>query len=171
MKKHEADIIPEVGVVSISSSRFKKFGKRDSIDGIDDESGMIIIDGIRKWGYIFSGYRLVSDDEDMIIGAIKNISADVIVTTGGTGLTPRDVTVEAVKKIVNKEIEGFGDIFRFLSYMQIGGSAMLSRAFSGVVDDKVVFCLPGSRKAVKLAVEKIIMPNLVHVVSHAKGLK
>ncbi len=171
MKKHEASITPEVGVVSISSSRFRKFGPRDSIEGVDDESGRIIMDGIERWGYILSGYRLVSDDEEMIISAVKELEGDAIISTGGTGLTPRDVTVEAVKKIVDKEIEGFGEIFRFLSYMQVGGSAMLSRAFAGVADGKVIFCLPGSKKAVKLAVEKIIMPNLVHVISHARGLR
>ena len=171
MKHHEAEITPRVGVVSISTSRYEKYGYRDSIDGVEDESGKIIIEGIKRWRYEFSGYRLVSDSEEMILKAISNLKCDAVITTGGTGLNPRDVTVEALKKVVQKEMEGFGEIFRWLSFREIGGSAILSRAFAGVWDGKIIFCLPGSRKAVKLAVEKIIMPNLIHVISHVKGLR
>jgi len=108
----------------------------------------------------------------MIICAVLDMinRVDVVITTGGTGISPKDVTIEAVKSIVDKELEGFGEIFRYLSYKEIGESAIITRAFAGVLNGRVIFCLPGSSKAVELGV-KIIKPVLRHVVSHARGLR
>ena len=106
----------------------------------------------------------------MILKAVLEMEADVVILTGGTGLNPRDVTVEALEGIFDKKIEGFGEVFRYESLKEIGYNAILSRATAGVVNGKVVFALPGSKKAVELGV-KIIKDVLKHVVTHAKGLK
>jgi molybdenum cofactor biosynthesis protein B len=108
----------------------------------------------------------------MITRAVKEQvnDVDVVITTGGTGLAPRDVTIEAVQKLLIKEIPGFGELFRFVSYEKIGSSAMLTRASSGIIDNTVIFCLPGSPNAVKLAMEALILPELQHVLLHVSEL-
>lgn len=83
---------------------------------------------------------------------------------GGTGFTKRDVTVEAVKELLDKEMVGFGELFRYLSYKEIGSASMLSRALAGSIGQKVIFCMPGSTNAVRLAMEKLILPELRHLV-------
>jgi molybdenum cofactor biosynthesis protein B len=93
-------------------------------------------------------------------------AVDVVITTGGTGLAPRDVTIEAVQPLFQKELPGFGELFRLISYEQIGSSAMLTRASSGLIDNTAIFCLPGSPNAVKLAIEALILPELQHVLLH-----
>ncbi|RIP19056.1 molybdenum cofactor biosynthesis protein MoaB, partial [Staphylococcus gallinarum] len=90
---------------------------------------------------------------------------DVIITTGGTGIAQRDVTIEAVSALITKEIEGFGELFRYLSYTEdVGTRALLSRAIAGAVGDKLIFSIPGSTGAVKLALNKLIKPELNHLV-------
>ena len=90
---------------------------------------------------------------------------DVIITTGGTGIAQRDVTIEAVKPLLTKEIEGFGELFRYLSYVEdVGTRALLSRAVAGTVNNKLIFSIPGSTGAVKLALEKLIKPELNHLI-------
>ena len=167
--EHEADIDVKVGVVTVSTSRWKKYGSIRGIENIppDDISGNVIAKELNC-----VEYRLVPDDKSMIICAVLDMlnRVDVVVTTGGTGISPKDVTIEAIKSIVDKELEGFGEIFRYLSYKEIGESAIITRAFAGVLNGRVIFCLPGSSKAVELGV-KIIKPVLKHVVSHARGLR
>ena len=172
MEKHEAKINPKVGIITISTSRWEKFGDVSDIEKIDDvgdESGKIIRDMLN---FDVITYRLVPDDVKKIVDAFYEMKdkVDVVITTGGTGITPKDVTVEALEPLVEKKLDGFGEIFRMLSYEEVGTSAILSRAFAGVVDGKALFCLPGSKKAVKLAVD-LINPLIKHVVSHARGLK
>jgi molybdenum cofactor biosynthesis protein B len=96
------------------------------------------------------------------------VSADVIITTGGTGITSRDSTFEAIAQLFEKRLDGFGELFRMLSYEQIGAAAMLSRACAGTIRKTVVFTLPGSEKAVRLAMEKLILPEIGHVVRELK---
>jgi molybdenum cofactor biosynthesis protein B len=169
LHEHEADIEVSVGVVTVSTSRWKKYGDLAGIDKIpdDDESGKILAEEL---GGI--DYRLVPDDKTAIASAVLDMlnRVDVVVTTGGTGISPKDVTIEAVKPMVEKELEGFGEIFRFLSYNEIGESAVITRAFAGILNGKAVFCLPGSKNAVRLGV-RIIKPLLRHIISHARGLK
>jgi len=95
--------------------------------------------------------------------------AQVVITNGGTGLAPRDTTFEAVSGLIEREMPGFGEIFRTLSYEQIGAAAMLSRATAGIAGNCVVFCLPGSTKAVDLAMTKLIVPQLRHLVGLVEG--
>jgi molybdenum cofactor biosynthesis protein B len=89
---------------------------------------------------------------------------DAIITTGGTGISARDTTYEVVDRMLEKRLDGFGEIFRMLSYEEVGAAAVLSRAVAGAVGDKLVACLPGSRNAVRLAVEKLLVPEIAHVV-------
>ncbi|MBE7321105.1 MogA/MoaB family molybdenum cofactor biosynthesis protein [Staphylococcus capitis] len=115
-------------------------------------------------------YKIVKDDKNEITLQIKqwledNENIDVIITTGGTGISQRDVTIEAVRPLLTKEIEGFGELFRYLSYTEdVGTRALLSRAIGGTAKDKLIFALPGSTGAVKLAIEKLIKPELNHLV-------
>ncbi|MCC3755715.1 MogA/MoaB family molybdenum cofactor biosynthesis protein [Staphylococcus capitis] len=115
-------------------------------------------------------YKIVKDDKNAITLQIKqwledNENIDVIITTGGTGISQRDVTIEAVRPLLTKELEGFGELFRYLSYTEdVGTRALLSRAIGGTAKDKLIFALPGSTGAVKLAIEKLIKPELNHLV-------
>ena len=113
-------------------------------------------------------YRIVKDDKTEIQTQLREWLAtdiDVIITTGGTGIAPRDVTIESVSPLLTKEIEGFGELFRYLSYTEdVGTRALLSRAVGGTIGNKLIFCLPGSTGAVKLGMNKLILPELNHLV-------
>lgn len=113
-------------------------------------------------------YKIVKDEPQAIQTQIDKwlkSDVDVIITTGGTGISPRDITIETVRPLFTKEIEGFGELFRYLSYTEdVGTKALLSRAIAGTVKDKLIFCLPGSSGAVKLALNKLIKPELNHLV-------
>jgi len=174
VKEHEAEIRIKVGVITISTSRWKKYGNVSSLEAlesIDDPSGKLIVDTLAD-EYEVVDYRLVPDSEEKILCAVGDIldKSDVVITTGGTGITPTDITVETIEPLVDKKLDGFGEIFRMLSYKEIGNAAILSRAFAGIMGGKAIFCLPGSQKAVKLALE-IIKPTLRHIITHARGLK
>lgn len=93
--------------------------------------------------------------------------ADSIIVCGGTGITEQDITIEVAEKLLVKHIPGFGEIFRRLSYDEIGSAALLSRALAGVIDNKVLFCLPGSADAVRLAMNRLILPEISHMIKHA----
>ncbi len=163
---HEVDLKIDYGVVTISTSRFERYGFVDSPPK-DDISGRFLCDEFKA-----KVYRLIPDDVLEIRRTVLNVlkDVDVIITTGGTGLNPKDVTIEAIKPIVEKEIEGFGEIFRYLSYKEIGERAMLTRAFAGILNGKAVFCLPGSLNAVKLGA-RLIKSQIKHILTHARGLK
>jgi len=115
---------------------------------------------------------LVPDDAPAIRQAVEAMLAregiDVLVLTGGTGFSPRDRTVAAVAPLFDRPIEGFGELFRMLSYEQVGAAAMLSRATAGLVGDRAVFLLPGSPNAVALAMEKLILPEAAHLLGQAR---
>jgi len=158
----------EVAIISISSSRFMKYGSVKTPEEAEDISGRIIIDLFENAGHKLHSYTLISDERQVITRSLKEQlnAVDVVITTGGTGLAPRDVTIESVQQLFQKEIPGFGELFRFVSYEQIGSSAMLTRASSGIIDNTAIFCLPGSPNAVKLAIEALILPELQHVLLH-----
>ena len=111
---------------------------------------------------------IVRDDAARIRTELVNLLArpdvDAIITTGGTGISARDTTYEVVDRMIEKKLDGFGEIFRVLSYEEIGAAAILSRAVAGTVGTKLVACLPGSRNAVRLAVEKLLVPEVSHIV-------
>ena len=116
--------------------------------------------------------RLVADEAEALRAAVEAALAqsavDVVVVTGGTGLAPRDVTLEAVSPLFDKTIDGFGELFRRLSYDEIGPAAMLSRAAAGITRGRALFLLPGSPAAVRLAMEKLILPELAHLLAQAR---
>lgn len=150
-------------VVTVSTSR--------SLE--DDESGNALETLITNDGKDVTVRELVTDDREEIAETVENLVArddvDTIVTTGGTGLSPEDVTVEAVSPLFDKEIPGFGELFRSLSYEDIGPRALLSRSFAGVIDGVPVFCLPGSRQGASFGVESLILPTIGHVIGHSQG--
>jgi molybdenum cofactor biosynthesis protein B len=134
----------------------------------DDKSGKIIQDFVLNAGHHVGFYRVVKDDAEQIRKLIIQIATEgtchVILTNGGTGIAARDTTYEAVTSLLEKRLDGFGEVFRFLSWEDIGSGAMLSRAVAGVYKDTMIFCMPGSSGAVKLAMEKLIVPELSHLV-------
>src|SRR5438132_8419683 len=136
-----------------------------------DASGRAIADLLTAAGHQVAGRTIVKDDPDLVRGTIERqlASPDVhaIITTGGTGITSRDSTYEAVSGMLQKRLDGFGELFRMLSYEQIGSAAMMSRACAGLVAGRIVIALPGSEAAVRLAVEKLIIPELGHMVQQA----
>lgn len=113
-------------------------------------------------------YKIVKDDKEAIASQVEQWlieDIDVIITTGGTGISQRDITIESIRPMLTKELEGFGELFRYLSYTEdVGSRSFLSRAIAGTVKDKLIFTLPGSTGAVKLALEKLIKPELNHLV-------
>lgn len=134
-----------------------------------DKSGKQMIELLHANGHEVNGYEIVKDDREEIKKAIlmgaESPAIDIILTNGGTGIAKRDVTIETVKNLIDKEIPGFGELFRMLSYQEdIGSAAILSRAIAGVVADKTIFSTPGSTGAVRLAMNKLILPELGHVV-------
>ncbi len=138
----------------------------------DDVSGRALQEKVQTSGHRVAGTSLVADEAMAIRGAVQEMleepGVDVVVTTGGTGFSPRDVTLDAVLPLLEKPIEGFGELFRMLSYRQVGAAAMLSRAAAGLVRGKAVFLLPGSPKAVALAMDELILPEAAHLIGQAR---
>lgn len=133
-----------------------------------DTGGRAAADLLRAAGHDVIGRAIVRDEVDEIRGAIErqlaNPDAEAVITTGGTGISPRDHTYEVVCGLLGRRLDGFGELFRALSYEQIGASAMLSRACAGTAAGRVVFALPGSEAAVRLAMERLVVPSLGHIV-------
>ncbi len=136
-----------------------------------DSSGRTICDLLWAEGHQVTGRKIVRDEPDQVRAAIQEQLAkadvQVVITTGGTGVTSRDTTYEAISGLLDKKLDGFGELFRMLSFQDIGSAAMLSRAVGGLVKDKVILSLPGSEGAVRLAMTKLILPELGHLVREA----
>ncbi|MCY0859308.1 MAG: MogA/MoaB family molybdenum cofactor biosynthesis protein [Sulfolobaceae archaeon] len=159
-------------VITISTSRYEKMMKREPVV---DESGDAIKEMIISSGHKLVGYTLIPDDKMKILKAFIEAAeipeVDVIVSTGGTGYSTTDMTVEVVRRILDREIEGFGEVFRYVSYAQpeVKSAAYLSKASAGVLNGKVIFMLPGSPDAVKLAMRELILPEVGHLVYIVRG--
>ena len=136
-----------------------------------DASGRAIADLLTAAGHRVAGRALVKDDPTLVRAALERqlASADVqaIVVTGGTGITARDNTYEVVVALLQKRLDGFGELFRMLSYQAIGPAAMMSRACAGIASGRIVVSLPGSEGAVRLAMERLLIPELGHLVQQA----
>jgi molybdenum cofactor biosynthesis protein B len=136
-----------------------------------DTSGAAIAQLLSDAGHVVAGRTIVSDDAELVRGLVErqlaNPKVQVVITTGGTGITSRDSTYEAVETMMRKRLDGFGELFRMLSYEQIGSAAMMSRACAGVVAGRVLVALPGSEAAVRLAMERLLIPELGHLVQQA----
>ena len=145
----------------------------DTRDESTDTSGQLIKSQMASEGHHLAGYKIVKDEpveiEALLRGAIANPEVEAIVVNGGTGISPRDGTYEVIVKLLDKKLDGFGEVFRFLSYQDIGSAAIMSRAVAGSAQGKVLISLPGSRGAVGLALEKLIWPELRHMVSQLQG--
>ncbi|GAA0134245.1 molybdenum cofactor biosynthesis protein MoaB [Paenibacillus sp. YSY-4.3] len=134
----------------------------------NDDSGKLIQRLLEASGCKVVKYRIIKDDYDQIRQLLREAASDrgieAVLLSGGTGISPRDTTYEAVRSLLNKEMPGFGEIFRYLSFTEdIGSAAILSRAIAGTISNMAVFSMPGSQAAVKLAMERIIIPELGHV--------
>ncbi len=153
-----------IDVIIASTSRFQKYGQVARPEDAIDLSGQVILDKINVAGYD-SSYCLLPDGIEPIRKAIQSSSADAIVICGGTGLTHLDLTLEAVEPLFEKEIPGFGEIFRLKSLDEVGTRAILTRASAGVYRGRPIFCLPGSPNAAKLGME-LILAEIEHILNH-----
>lgn len=154
----------KIGLLTVSTSKF--FQQKEKRDELTDESGDIAEQMIKRAGHERTTRKLLNDDLWSIrlelLKAILEEKADVVLIMGGTGISERDVTIEAVKPLITKEIEGFGEIFRGITYRKIGSPALLTRAIGGTLDKgKLVFCLPGSPDGVRTALS-LLLPELPH---------
>jgi molybdenum cofactor biosynthesis protein B len=156
--KQHAPRSVRVFVVTISDSRTEE----------TDTSGRAAKELLVAAGHQVTGYRLLKDEPAEVAALLRSIAekhlADVVVTSGGTGISRRDSTFEALAGLLDKRLDGFGELFRMLSFAEIGSAAMLSRAVAGLHRGLIVFATPGSTAAVRMALEKLILPELGHLV-------
>lgn len=163
-KRHKAKAPNRVklGIISVSSTRSLT----------EDKSGHWISKRARKEGHEILFHKVVKDDAavitETVVHAIREQDPPVLLLSGGTGVTSKDVTIEALRPVFNKELTSFGPLFAQLSYEQIDSAAILSRATAGVINKTIVFCIPGSLKACKLACKFLIFPELGHLLKHVR---
>jgi molybdenum cofactor biosynthesis protein B len=158
---HGAHLHLNLGVLTSSDSR----------SAATDTSGDLIAELLAKAGHRV-GYRaVVPDDLEALRAAVKEHLAELdgVIITGGTGIGPRDVTIEALRPLLDKELDGFGELFRMLSFQEIGSAAMMSRAIAGISNRRLVVALPGSPAACRLAMERLLIPELGHIAGLLKG--
>ena len=158
-KKHAPRKV-SIGIITVSTTRAL----------VDDASGNWISEQARQEGHDVVYHQVVTDDAELIASTLRDVIQNnrpqVILMSGGTGITKKDVTIEAVTPMFAKTLTGFGPLFAKLSFDEIGSAAFLSRAAAGVVNDTVLFCMPGSLNACKLACRELIFPELGHLVKH-----
>ncbi len=160
---HEAEAPKSLalGILTLSDTRGEA----------EDRSGAQLKELLSGAGHRIDAYAVIREDPGLIEATLKDWLAkplDAIVTNGGTGLTSRDGTIEVARRLMQKELEGFGELFRFLSFQQIGPAGMLSRSTAGLASGKILVCLPGSTKAVRLAATRLLIPELPHMVREAR---
>jgi molybdenum cofactor biosynthesis protein B len=153
--RHGAHVHLKIAVCTASDTRTPE----------TDESGRLIKEMLESAGHVVTHYEVLPDSPERIRqAATENLAAvDGLIFTGGTGIAPRDSTIEALRPMLSKELEGFGELFRMLSYQEIGSAAMMSRALAGISHGKIVVALPGSPAACRLAMEKLLVPELGHM--------
>lgn len=163
-KHHHRTAAPEkvpVAIVTVSDTRTLE----------TDTGGALVAELLEQAGQPVAGRRIVKDDPAAIATVLDEAIADdgcrAVIFTGGTGVAPRDVTPDTIEPRLERVVPGFGELFRMLSYEDIGSAAILSRAVAGLRSGKVVFVIPGSRGAVRLAMEKLIVPELGHLAGEA----
>jgi molybdenum cofactor biosynthesis protein B len=170
-RKHKAEAPARLkfGIFTCSTSRYLQSKKGEEFE---DVSGDLIEKLLKNAGHQVTLRRLIPDDSVLIRQSVKRAlisrDLDAMVFCGGTGIAPSDVTIETVSPLLEKTLPGFGEIFRRLGFDEIGSAAVLSRAIGGVAKGKAVFCIPGSPDAVRLCVEKLILPETPHIVKHAR---
>jgi molybdenum cofactor biosynthesis protein B len=156
--KEQAKTQVSCGVITVSDTRTRE----------TDTSGQLILSMLERAGHRVTHYHIIKDEPDQIRPLLKTLLADAaveaVIVNGGTGVSRRDVTYDAIEGMLEKRLPGFGELFRMLSFQEIGSAALLSRATAGTSQGKAVFSLPGSRGAVQLAMEKLILPEMPHIV-------
>ena len=144
----------------------------DTRSAFDDTSGDILAERIGSAGHSLVDRHIERDDQEKLVSLlhnwIDNVDVDCVIITGGTGLTGRDITPEALDRVKTKDIPGFGELFRMLSYHELGPAAMMSRASAGTIGKVVVLSLPGSENAVRLAMTRLVVPELGHLVQQTQ---
>ena len=159
--KQKAPQTVSCAVLTISDSRTEQ----------DDDSGRLIRQKLSQNGHRVMFYSILKDETDSIKKKINELleqdELQVIIANGGTGVSHRDITVETIYSILEKKLDGFGELFRFLTYQEIGTGSIMSRAIAGVAKGKVILCLPGSPGAAELAMDKIILPEIGHLIREA----
>ncbi len=159
-KEHKEKAVKNVNcmVITVSDTRTEE----------TDTSGKLIQRLLKENGHSIAHYKILKDVPVLIRDTVANAIADnnlhAIIINGGTGISKRDTTFEAVDSLLEKRLEGFGELFRFLSFQEIGSAAMMSRASAGVYMGKVIISIPGSESAVRLAMERLILPELGHII-------
>jgi molybdopterin adenylyltransferase len=170
-KKHKSEAPARLrfAIFTCSTSRYERSKLKEEIEDI---SGDLIETALRNVGNMITQRDLLPDDSEAIAKRVKQVLAspeiDAAIFSGGTGIAPSDVTIEAVLPLLEKTLPGFGEIFRRLSFDEIGSPALLSRALAGVAKGKAFFCLPGSPNAVRLCIEKLVLPEASHIVKHSR---
>ena len=158
------------GIFICSTSRYKLI--EQGATAVSDVSGDTLTELLRNAGQNVLFKKIIADDKTMISEsvqqALNNPDLDVAIFSGGTGITPTDVTIETVSPFFEKTLPGFGEFFRRISFDRVGSAAVLSRAVAGVAKGKALFCIPGSPDAVHVAVEMLILPESPHIVKHAR---
>ena len=138
-----------------------------------DKSGQLIQQLLVDAGHTVSFYRILKDEPRDIQSQLQALGertdVDAVIFNGGTGIAPRDTTYDALERLLEKTLPGFGEVFRFLSYQDIGSRAIASRAVAGIYQTKLIFSVPGSTGAVKLALQQLILPELIHLVTQLKS--
>jgi molybdenum cofactor biosynthesis protein B len=168
---HRASAPPHLNfyLVTVSTSRYAGRARGETVE---DEAGDVAERRIREAGHRLVGRELIPDDPAMLREALNRAlgrgDVDVVIFTGGTGISPRDLTIETLRPFFDKELEGFGEILRQVSFQRIGAAALLTRATAGVVSGRLVLCLPGSPDAVETGLE-VFMGELPHAVFIARG--
>jgi len=171
-KQHKAKAPKNMnfGIYICSSSRYKQIEQGEK--EVNDIGGDTIVELLKNAGQNVLFKKIIADDQTMIqdeVMYVLGLSAlDVAIFSGGTGITPTDITIETVTPFFEKTLPGFGEFFRRISYDKVGSAAVLSRAVAGVAKGKAIFCIPGSPDAVKTAVEMLILPEVPHIVKHAR---
>jgi len=159
----------KVAIIIVSTSRYERKIRGEPFE---DESGEMAKRIIEKYGYTVTCKEIIPDEKGTIqMEAKRRIEEgnDAIIFIGGTGLSKTDLTYEAIMEIVEKNMEGFGEIFRMLSYREIGSAAIMSRAIAGILNGRLLVAIPGSPNAIPIALERLILPELRHIIFHARG--
>ncbi len=156
--QQSSEIAARCAVITLSDTR----------TAATDKSGQAILQALKDAGHNVASYEVLPDDAAKLLAALEAAIArddlDAIITNGGTGISERDRTIPTIEQILDQALPGFGELFRMLSWEQIGSGAMLSRALAGMANRKMIFALPGSTKAVELAMSRLILPELRHLI-------
>lgn len=161
-RREAAGAIFGCALITVSDSRTEK----------TDRGGDVLRDLVERAGHRVASRQLVPDDpariREAVEAALAQSAVDVVLVTGGTGFSPRDLTLEAIAPLFEREIPGFGELFRMLSFAEVGAAAMLSRATAGLVAGRAIFLLPGSPAALDLALTRLVLPELAHLLAQAR---